>query len=59
MHSRDILCKAKGDHIDQVHSDQKVLEMIRQGKLGPCYYRPRVSKLTQGTIRLESTQIRW
>jgi hypothetical protein len=32
-HSRDILHKAKGDHIDRVHSDQKVLEMIRQGRL--------------------------
>jgi hypothetical protein len=40
MHSRDILLKAKGDHLDLVHTDQKVLEMIRQG-------RPRVSKLTQ------------
>jgi hypothetical protein len=28
MQSRDILRKAKGNHLDQVHSDQKVLEMI-------------------------------
>jgi hypothetical protein len=40
MHSRDILLKAKGDHLDLVHTDQKVLETIRRG-------RPRVSKLTQ------------
>jgi hypothetical protein len=33
MHSRDILLQAKGDHLDQVHSDQIVLEMIRQGRL--------------------------
>ncbi len=33
----DILLQAKGNHLDQVHSDQMVLEMIRQ--------RPRVSKL--------------
>jgi hypothetical protein len=33
MHSRDILCKAKGDHLDRVHSDQMVLEMIRQAML--------------------------
>jgi hypothetical protein len=29
--SRGILHKAKGDHLDRVHSDQKVLEMIRHG----------------------------
>jgi hypothetical protein len=29
----DILLQAKGDHLDQVHSDQMVLEMIRQGRL--------------------------
>jgi hypothetical protein len=33
MHSRDILLQAKGDHLDRVHSDQMVLEMIRQGRL--------------------------
>jgi hypothetical protein len=33
MRSRDILRNAKGDHVDQVHSDQMVLEMIRQGRL--------------------------
>jgi hypothetical protein len=33
MHSRDILGKAKGDHLDRAHSDQMVLEMIRQGRL--------------------------
>jgi hypothetical protein len=33
MHSRDILQKAKGDLLDQVHSDQMVLKMIRQGRL--------------------------
>jgi hypothetical protein len=31
-HSRDILRKAKGDHLDRVLSDQ-VLEIIKQGKL--------------------------
>jgi hypothetical protein len=29
MRSRDILHQAEGDHLDQVHSDQMVLEMIR------------------------------
>jgi hypothetical protein len=33
MHSRGILLQAKGDHLDRVHSDQMVLEMIRQGRL--------------------------
>ncbi len=33
MHSREILRHAKGDHLDQVHSDQIVNEMIRQGRL--------------------------
>ncbi len=46
MHSRDILHKAKGDHLDRVHSNQVVLE-INRGEAGPCYRRPRVSKLTQ------------
>ncbi len=32
-HFRDKLHKAKGDHLDWVHPDQKVLEMIRQGRL--------------------------
>jgi hypothetical protein len=48
MHSRDILLQAKGDHLDRVHSDQMVLDMIRQG----CWFgravaqrRPRASKL--------------
>jgi hypothetical protein len=27
-HSKNILLQAKGDHLDQVHSDQVVLEMI-------------------------------
>jgi hypothetical protein len=29
------------------------------GEAGHCYQRPIVSKLAQGTIRSESTQIRW
>jgi hypothetical protein len=40
MHSMDILRKAKGDCLDLVHSDQKVLETIRRGRLV-------LSKLTQ------------
>jgi hypothetical protein len=31
MRSRDILEHGKGDHLDLVHSDQMVLEMIRLG----------------------------
>jgi hypothetical protein len=48
MHPRDILLKAKGDHLDQVHSDQMVLVMIRRGRLSgraAAQQRPRVSKL--------------
>ncbi len=48
MHSRDILLQAKWDHLDQVHSDQMVLEMIRQGGWScraAAQRRPRVSKL--------------
>jgi hypothetical protein len=33
MLSRDILSKVKDGHLDQVPSDQKVLEMIRRGRL--------------------------
>jgi hypothetical protein len=33
MYSRDIMHKGQGDHLDRVHPDQKVLEMIRQGML--------------------------
>jgi hypothetical protein len=33
MRSRGILRKAKGDHLDRVFSGQKVLEMIRRGRL--------------------------
>jgi hypothetical protein len=29
----DEVRKAKGDHLDAVHSDQKVLEMIMWGRL--------------------------
>jgi hypothetical protein len=48
MYSRNILQQAKGDHLDQVHSDQIVLEMIRWGRLvsrAVAQQRPRVSKL--------------
>jgi hypothetical protein len=31
--SRDILHKANGDHLDRVHTDQKVLEVIGWGRL--------------------------
>jgi hypothetical protein len=33
MHSRDMMCKAKGYPLDQVHSDQMVLEKIRGVRL--------------------------
>jgi hypothetical protein len=54
MHSRDMLRKAKGDHLDRVHSDQKILEMIRQGEAGPCYRSPKVTN-SKNTVGLEST----
>jgi hypothetical protein len=56
MHSSDMLHKANGDILDQFHSDQKVLDN-QAGEAGPFCLRPRVSKLTRKTIRLESTQI--
>jgi hypothetical protein len=33
LYSKDILHKANGNHLDRVHSDQMVFEMIRQGML--------------------------
>jgi hypothetical protein len=33
MHSSGILHKAEGDHFDQIHSEQKILEMIMQRRL--------------------------
>ncbi len=33
MHSRDILQQANEDHLDRVHSDKMVLEMIRRKRL--------------------------
>jgi hypothetical protein len=56
--SKDILHKAKGDHIGQVHSDHKVLKVIRKKGADLFDRRLRVSKLCQEVIRLESTQIR-
>jgi hypothetical protein len=56
--SRDILHTAKGDHLGRVHSGQKVLGKIRQGRQVLFDRRPRVYKLIQGPIRLKSTQIR-
>ncbi len=47
MHSKDILRKAKGDNLDRVHLDQKVLETDQAEEAGPFYRRPRVSKPTQ------------
>ncbi len=48
MHSRDILHQTKGDHLDRVHSDRMVLEMIWGGgwsSRAVAQRRPRVSKL--------------
>jgi hypothetical protein len=33
MDSKDILRKVKEDRLDQVHSNEKVLETIRRGRL--------------------------
>jgi hypothetical protein len=56
--SRDILRKAKGDHLVRVHSDEKVLEMIRWEGWS-LLSEAKSLKLAQGTIRFESTEIRW
>jgi hypothetical protein len=48
MRSREILLQAMGDHLDRVHSDQMVLEMIRRGGWSGsavAQQRPIVSKL--------------
>ncbi len=48
MHSKDILLQAKGDHLDRVHLDQMVHEMIRRGSCSSravAQQRPRASKL--------------
>ncbi len=34
-HSRGMLHKVKGDHLDSIYSEQKVLVMARQ-EAGPC-----------------------
>jgi hypothetical protein len=48
MRSRDILHQSKGDQLDQAHSGQMVLKMIRQGGWSGgaiAQRRPRVPKL--------------
>jgi hypothetical protein len=51
--SRGIYVQAKGDYLDRVHSDQTVLKIVR-------WRLSHMSKSnSRGTIRLESTQIRW
>ncbi len=60
MHSRDIKRKAKVDHLDQVHSDQMVLEMIRRGRLVLFIVGQESQKNnSKRTFRPEFTQIRW
>jgi hypothetical protein len=54
-----MLHTAKENYLDRVHSDQKVLKMIRRERLFLVFLVIGVSKLAHGTIRLESTQIRW
>ncbi len=53
-----MLYKAKGGHLDWVHSDQKVLKMIRRGGWF-LLSEAKSLKLVQETIKLESTKIRW
>ncbi len=48
MHSRDILLQAKGNHLDRVHSEQRIIDMIRRGVWSSrtvAQWRPRVSKI--------------
>jgi hypothetical protein len=59
MHPRDILRKAKGDHLDRVHSDHTVLELIRRERLVFFSEAMSLKTILKKTIRLESTQIRW
>jgi hypothetical protein len=47
MHSRDILRKAKGDHLDQVSLRSEGSQDHQVGEASPLYWRPRVLKLTQ------------
>jgi hypothetical protein len=57
MHSRNMLRNAKGDHLEHVHSDQMVLEIIRWGRL--VLFIGGQGRSSKKTVRLESTQIRW
>jgi hypothetical protein len=61
MRSRDILLQAKGDHLDRVHSDQMVPEMIRQGGWSgrtKALRRTRVTKLgSKGPSNYNSNEI--
>jgi hypothetical protein len=47
-----MLHKAKGNYLDQVHLDQKVLKMIRWKRLVLGLEEAKSLKLAQGTIRL-------
>jgi hypothetical protein len=59
IHSKDILHKATGNHLDLVKSDQMVLETIRRGRLVLSIRSQESQMSSKKTFRLESTQIRW
>jgi hypothetical protein len=59
MHSKDKLRKAKGDHLDRVHSDQMVLKMTGRGGWSFLLEAKSLKTNSKKTIRLNSTRTRW
>jgi hypothetical protein len=51
--------QSQGDHLDRVQSDQKVLEIIRRGKLVLVIRGQESQNHSKRAIRLQSTQIEW
>jgi hypothetical protein len=50
---------ARGAHLDRVHSDQVVLEMIRGRGWSLSSEAKSLKTSSKKTVKLESTQIRW
>ncbi len=58
-HSKDILRKAKGNDLDQVHSDQMVLKRSGGGGWSLLSKAKSLKINSKKTLRLESALIRW
>ncbi len=57
--SRDILHQPRGITLIESTQIRRFSKNYQAREACPCDWRLRVSKLATGTIRLESTQIRW